>query len=1130
MRNFNSILSALLPALAILAPLASRSAAASADEPAVELSPFVVNSSKDTGYQATSTLAGTRLDTPLRDLGASISIYTKDFLSDIGATNTNDLLIYSPGMDAGGPGGNFSGATSDIIASPVSANPYRENPQSVSRARGLGAPTTTRNFFNTVINIDSYNTERVTVLRGPNAALIGVSSPAGIVDTTLAEADLRRHRNSISARVDNNGGVRGIADFNRVLVKDRLAARLIGLDSREEYNQRPAYQDKRRLYGAVAYRPFTSTLLRANFETGRSKANQPINILLQNSIADAWYAAGRPGFDWTFYDDPARNPQAANQSSSNLIPYYMVATSGNLMATYNNPTDQQPSSIFQNNIPNTTGTVANAISNAILHPQLNRDRATDSTRLVSTLNIQELPPAAYWVGGNVLPGQLPGFAPPGLRLQGFTDFSAFDWKNRMIDESGSFTMNFHTANIALAQTAWRNRIGVELAYDKQRHYNRAKALFVNGNGAGQTQIRVDTSVTLPDGSPNPNLGRPFLQANNFRIQKRFHDDETMRATGYLKYNFSDLGTFWGKWLGSHTVGGVAERYRTDEIVLVTRVRFDGPDVRNTVANINASNTILNVYLGPSLIGNTNPIQLEAIKIPSIQTGSYGQISTFVRPADNTSPGTFRDRPVSIVEVVQPGTATREVIKSQAFTLQSKWLDGVVATVLGWRKDTDYNNGSISVGFPGNPTSTGPFDPGVPEFSFDDFDFEHTPPQLDRKESKSYSVVLHWPQKLVRLPRGTDFSIFYNNSENFTPSGHRTDQYGINIPSPKGKTKEHGFNISLFDQKLILRGSRYETSTQYLQFQGTAGNGGPRNLVTMLGNWSREANINPHLVASRNADIAKVVAFLPPGLLDLYQFQVSGSAPNLQVTHLSAPPTGGSDTTDLTAKGFELELVYNPTPNWRILANVAKQQTVRSNILPFLKQYAIDVAPLITELGSRPFGNYPVGHQLGQALPANVQTLAQFIDTNLTTPLSADLASEGLPSAEQRKWRVNMVSHYRFGRGSPFSDRLKGWSVGAGIRWQSKFAIGYPSSRLPNTVPVYDIAHPWYAPSDINVDASIGYTRKIWSDRVEWKIQLNGTNLYKERDLVPVSAQPWGEVAIMRLAPERRWFLTNTFEF
>src|SRR6185436_144717 len=80
----------------------------------VELSPFVVNEGKDNGYQAASTLAGTRLDTPLKDLGAAISIYTKDFLSDIGATSANDFLIYATGMEAAGPGGNYSGATDDI--------------------------------------------------------------------------------------------------------------------------------------------------------------------------------------------------------------------------------------------------------------------------------------------------------------------------------------------------------------------------------------------------------------------------------------------------------------------------------------------------------------------------------------------------------------------------------------------------------------------------------------------------------------------------------------------------------------------------------------------------------------------------------------------------------------------------------------------------------------------------------------------------------------------------------------------------------------------------------------------------------------------------------------------------------
>jgi len=141
-------------------------------------------------------------------------------------------------------------------------------------------------------------------------------------------------------------------------------------------------------------------------------------------------------------------------------------------------------------------------------------------------------------------------------------------------------------------------------------------------------------------------------------------------------------------------------------------------------------------------------------------------------------------------------------------------------------------------------------------------------------------------------------------------------------------------------------------------------------------------------------------------------------------------------------------------------------------------------------------------------------------------MAADLATEGVASPEQRKYRVNLVTNYRFTR----SGKLKGFSIGGGIRWQSKFAMGFPSSRLPNAVAIYDIKNPYYAPADLNVDASIGYSRKILSDRVDWRVQLNGTNLYKDRDLIPVTAQPWGQVAIMRLAPERRFYLTNIFNF
>src|SRR5262245_23249144 len=240
-------------------PLSAQSTASAPKEPVVELSPFVVNSTRDTGYQASTTMAGTRLDTPVKDLGAAISIYTKDFLEDIGATNAAELLIYAPGMEAAGPGGNYSASAPPDSSTAITTN-SREDPQSASRTRGLGTPSFTRNFFNTLIRGDSYNTERVTVLRGPNSALVGAGNPSGIVDTTLAQADLRRHGNRISVRLDENSGVRSIVDLNRVLIPDKLAARLIGLDSREKYDQRPAFQNKQRIYGALSYQPFKSTL------------------------------------------------------------------------------------------------------------------------------------------------------------------------------------------------------------------------------------------------------------------------------------------------------------------------------------------------------------------------------------------------------------------------------------------------------------------------------------------------------------------------------------------------------------------------------------------------------------------------------------------------------------------------------------------------------------------------------------------------------------------------------------------------------------------------------------------------------------------------------------------------------
>ena len=67
------------------------------DDEIVEMSPFVVTSESTHGYAATNTLAGTRLNTPLKDIGTAISVVTKEFMEDIGASGAQSLLTYTTG-------------------------------------------------------------------------------------------------------------------------------------------------------------------------------------------------------------------------------------------------------------------------------------------------------------------------------------------------------------------------------------------------------------------------------------------------------------------------------------------------------------------------------------------------------------------------------------------------------------------------------------------------------------------------------------------------------------------------------------------------------------------------------------------------------------------------------------------------------------------------------------------------------------------------------------------------------------------------------------------------------------------------------------------------------------------------
>ena len=177
----------------VMTPVASSDT--SAEEQVVHLNPFEVSTSRDVGYQATETLAGTRIRTNLADVSASISVVTKEFLDDIGAIDSSTLLNYTTNTQVAGPEGTYAGVGNGTS---VDESGNLRSPAGAQRVRGLAAADNARDYFITDIPWDSFNVDRIDILRGPNSILYGLGSPAGIVNGTTRNAEF-----------DNRGEVDG---------------------------------------------------------------------------------------------------------------------------------------------------------------------------------------------------------------------------------------------------------------------------------------------------------------------------------------------------------------------------------------------------------------------------------------------------------------------------------------------------------------------------------------------------------------------------------------------------------------------------------------------------------------------------------------------------------------------------------------------------------------------------------------------------------------------------------------------------------------------------------------------------------------------------------------------------------
>ncbi len=1084
----------------------------------VTLSPFTVSDTQDVGYVATNTLAGTRLNTPLKDVGTSISVVTKEFLLDLAANDSSTLLPYTVGTEIGGPDGNFAGGA--ITGGRADQAGSRAEPERNQRVRGLASAELTRDYFLSDIPFDSYNTERVTINRGPNALLFGIGSPGGVINNTSLAPVFGSNFYEARLQIGQRHSHRESFDLNREIVAKRLAVRIAGLNKRNEYRQRPAWERDQRIYGAITAvlaenraSPFLGpTTLRANAEYGDIAANPPSTTPPSDGFSSWWSLPSRDLERFTgtvfpaYYDNGTFVPRATidGRTQQSIVGHTSIPNFLQFNAIY--PGAGRP-------------TQGLAGTNASL--------AGGQGRILWTGVPGRIRFDIYATANAYSTAFFPGFDTPSLQ-----DRKVFDFYHHLFSgETNRVDRDFQAQNVTLEQVLWGGRAGIELAYDYQR-YRIDRVQPFNG---GTAEVRIDINRTLGNDQPNPNLGRPYYVVDTANTNDSRTDRESARATAFVTFDGKDLfgkgrGAFW---FGRHTLTGmyfdssIETRSRTfglttdaETLNLTTMLAGNSDNFRRQIGAA--------VYVGPSLLNTASAADVRLGPIPDITLPRQGDRFEMFYFDPNALPAasrTVRNATIDIRRFLRSGNIGRREISSSVASLQSYWLDSHLVTIAGLRRDEQKTFERIDLTNDSDPLTSdrlaiGDFDPAAIRLRSD-------PSDVAKGDTLTWSVVGRYPQRLFGpLPLNADLRVFANRSENFSPVGARRDVYNNLQAAPTGTTKEYGFMFDLFGGKVSARVNRYETAgTGFTNpaLQGavnTAINGiQTLSLQRLLdaetaGFTLEQVGLTQVGISSYAQAYQEIINFLP---------EPTRGIRNLRIETLNGvrrfegnPILGAVGTSSFVAKGWELDLTGNPARGLRISFNVAQQNTVKSDIAPELRKFA---AEMRANIDKSPLRNVFDSPTLGET-----NTHFGRFENNVTRPIAAEVAKEGTKSLEQREWRLNAVVSY------DFSGRLRGWGIGAGARWQSEVATGYPNFIDADGVIQPDLSKPYFGDPEFNGDAWLSYKLRIFRDRVAWRIQLNVRNLVGSDSLIPVSTNPDGRTAIVRIPPDRQWVVTNTFRF
>ena len=1051
-------------------------------EEVVTMSPFEVVSD-NRGYYAANTTSGTRLSSRIEDLGASISVITKEQMSDFAMLDINDIFNYEAGTEGTG---NYTDFTFDVYGSPV--DNVQLNPAGANRIRGLGAANITFGNFETSgrVPIDPLNIEGVEISRGPNSSIFGIGNSSGTVNSVPSSANLARNRAQVAFRVDSDGGHRSSLDLNRVIKPGVLAVRGSAAFQHDAFQRKPSGVDTLRFNGMLKYRPFSRTTFSLSHSTYDMHGTRENSTSARDKIS-GWIASGSPTWD----------PFART-----------VRINGQVVGTYTGV----PTAYFEEK----PGPYSNIQVDRGGITYWGTGRSTITTTPMTGSSGQQLRLMSALADPTGFLASQPLFN----NTPALTSKSIYDWTkinltagSRVEDNSAMTTalldqVFIDTPRHSLAfQAGWFREVN-------DRNYFTPFAVTSLSRGAGI--IEIDINERRLDGSPNPNFLRPYVAAGSPVTTTGGVDRDTYR--GQLVYGL-DLSheKGWLRWLGRHQVSAYGEYKHLENTsrgyqhAIVSRHTWLPDGVHHTQSNARLgglpapagqmSEAHYNFYLGDARGYNVE-------YAPS--SYSFG---TYPLVYGNPTTGLAAEA-VELGTVISANGGSLNLLKSRGAILQSHWLGDRLITTFGWRHDARYSRNKAA-------------------FLLQQ-DGVHLDPSSDRWADTNWTEGKGMTKTTGAVLRPVPwFGLYANTSDSFQPATPVQDLYRRYLPDPSGVGLDYGVMFNLFKGKLSLRLNQYRveqrnnrngTSTTLanrmsgIDFYWRAPGGSPYLLQQKAGEWVQAAASAKNETLSTTEFDKRVAAIM--GL------PVEFLTPPADIGDQRGATTGaGTAAVDQNlSRGREIEINYNPVPSWTLKANITEQEAINSKVAAEVLQWYQDRMAVWTKIIDP-----VIGRPWFTERYSNSQSVAELLAVNVTSQLELARASEGKSKPQVRKYRVNVSTSLKLA-GVTDHAVLKRLTLGGAARWEDKGAIGYFGElRLPAIITRLDANRPIWDQSHLYVDLFGSYRTRLFADKVATTFQLNVRSLNESSRLQPIAASPDGTTTAYRLVDPRKFILSVTFD-